>query len=174
MQEAGLIPGEPIVTPEIVQSVRESFVQTFSTLTTQRESRSSTVAANGAGEFVSWIGCRYVANRSTACNSSNQEVVDIGFVPSLAIAASLGLSGSNSIANRSVALAAFDSVRDTARAGFGRFRTNVVPIEYADVKLWRPSSRWSKPTADGFARREAGSGGDWQIFDPSQAQGCIL
>eukprot|EP00750_Incisomonas_marina_P006063 INCI14304.1.p1 GENE.INCI14304.1~~INCI14304.1.p1 ORF type:complete len:741 (+),score=112.67 INCI14304.1:182-2404(+) len=175
MQDAGLIPGEPIVTRPIVNSIRESFVQTFSTPDDSNGYlRSSTAAAHG--EFVSWIGCRQsvaAANHSGACDLSNQEIVDIGFVPSLAIAASLGLSSSNS-ANRSVAVAAFDAVRDTARTGFGRFRTNIKPIEAVDVKLWRPSSQWTKPTTDGFARKEADSGGDWQIFDPLQFQGCSL
>ena len=53
-------------------------------------------------------------------------------------------------------------------AGTGRFRTNTVAIEAANVTLWRASTGWKERDNNGFARRTRGSGGDWQIFAPGQ------
>ena len=100
-------------------------------------------------------------------NSAAHEVpVSLGFLPALAPAAKLDMRNEG----RGAALARFDPVRERARNVSGRFRTNTIPIEAVNVSLWRASSRWTHRDDHGFARRVNGSGGDWQIFGPTQPQ----
>jgi len=127
------------------------------------------VDTGGGSPFLSWIGCRNVVEDRSDCEGANvvSEVpVDIGFVPTLALAAKLDVRGEG-VAG---ALARFDVTRDAARNVSGRFRTNTIPIESVSPLLWRASSKWKQRSAAGFAVRSPNQTGDWHIFDADSAQ----
>ena len=160
MQRAGLV--ETVLSTADLDSVKKSFVRVFGK------------DAESKGEepsYLSWIGCDRVLGEGSSCDGvgggAGLVPVDIEFVPALAAAAKLDIRGLGPLGSHPTA---FDRVRDSARNVSGRFRTNNVPIESVNVSLWRASSRWERRTAAGFARREVGSGGDWQIFDPAEAR----
>jgi hypothetical protein len=136
-------------------------------------SKAAFVAAFGGGvasPYVGWVGCDRVVDGVSACDGAGGEAyrrpVDLGFLPTEALAAALDMRAEGPAA----ALERFDAAREAARFAPGRFRTNLVPLEAINVTLWRASSRWANRTSGGFARRAADSGGDWQIFAPSEAQ----
>jgi hypothetical protein len=179
LQHSGLVQ-ERVVTEYDLTTAKASFVRTFG-----RYKHSA--GEDDAGAFLSWIGCDRVAARpiDNGVEVSNCSITDthagtselgvssdglvpisIGFIPTLAAAASLNLTEGRDGLEKS--LENFDRVREAARDQPGFFRTNTIPIESVNVSLWRASTSWHQRDNDGFARRTPGSGGDWQIFSPSQ------
>jgi hypothetical protein len=180
LQKSGLVQ-ERTVTEDDLTTAKASFLRTFGRC-------NHTAEADDAGAYLSWIGCNRVAARPTEsglemmsdCSSVNitkpapTELVassdglipvSIGFIPALAAAASLNLTGGRDGLQKS--LEDFDRVREAARDHPGRFRTNTIPIERVNVSLWRASTGWHQRDSYGFARRTRDSGGDWQIFPPT-------
>lgn len=161
LQAAGLV--EAVTIESDLDAIKKSFVEVFGKRSWGREGE--------AGSYISWIGCDHVVGAVASCDG-NHELnyripVDIKFIPALAAAAKLDIRGLGPLGSH---MDAFDRLRDSARHVNGRFKTNLIPIEVINVSLWRASSHWRNRTSSGFARREADSGGDWQIFDPRDAK----
>ena len=159
LQAAGLIPGPPVVAAADLRTAKASFAATFG----------STKAGSQSG-YLSWVGCGRVIDGKSACDgsggSAHRVPTDIGFVPSLAAALNLDMRDQGQEAS----IRLFDPVRNAARNENGRFQTNTIPIEQVNVTLWRASSGWKERDSNGFAKRTAESGGDWQIFAPNEPQ----
>ena len=165
LQAAGAVEHSSL-TAAVVRAAKAAFVRTFG---------NSIRAGTNSSSCLSWIACD--RTDSTGCSSSSilssssssdpvaagELRVDIGFTPTLALAAALDVRGEGFGA----ALGRFDTARDAARSVPGRFRTNTISIEFVNVTLWRASSGWTRRSANGFAVRAADAGGDWHIFDPA-------
>jgi hypothetical protein len=150
LQAAGVIKYN--LTAAVVLAAKAAFVRTFSRNTS----------------YLSWIGCDRTdgtgCSNDTSPSTAGELPVDIGFTPTLALAAALDVRGEGVAA----ALGRFDSARAAARSVPGHFRTNTIPLESVNVTLWRASSQWKRRGAKGFAVRANNTGGDWHIFDPAE------
>jgi len=168
LQAAGLVlpdEGGAAVTAADVAAAKAAFVAAFGTADGKHSRSPSSSSSSSSSSYSSWVSCDRVVGGAANCSGGvGARAVDIGFVPTLALAAALDVRGEGAGA----ALARFDAARDAARHVSGRFRTNTRPIEAVDPALWRASSRWGTSVdARGFALRRNSTPGDWQIFNPT-------
>lgn len=137
------------------------------------------------GSMVDWFGCAAMGTTggdTTACAladvasggapaGSPLNTVSTGFLPSLALAAKLGVPAGGVDVN--VTRRAFNDARDAARdrpyAGPGWFLNSVRGLE--DVAGGSRSlivhGDWKLTDADGFAVHSESETGDWHLFSPS-------
>jgi hypothetical protein len=133
----------------IIQSVKNDFLQQL-------------VRRDNTGSINSWIGCSMIDNGLTQCNDSavdlsNQHPYYLDLVYVQALAARLFPEEIN-IQRK------FVEMRNQSRMAPGIFRTNLIPVEQVEPRIWTASDEWGNWTTDGFAVFDINEGGDWQIF----------
>jgi hypothetical protein len=86
----------------------------------------STLSPAGTATYI-----QLLIHTAKGANMGSELPVDIGFVPTQALAAKLDVRDEGTAS----ALARFDTTRDAARNVSGRFRTNTIPIESVSTVL---------------------------------------
>jgi hypothetical protein len=140
------------------------------------------------GQFVDWFGCaamRTTGGDTTQCELQNAiggvlpagsplEAVRTGFLPTLALAAKLGVpAGGGGSAGANVTRRAFAAARDAAREGArygpGWFHNALSGLEAnpGGARSLIVQQDWQLTDVDGFAIHSVNETGDWHIYSPA-------
>ena len=141
------------------------------------------------GAIVDWFGCAVLGTNggdTTACRladvvggvapmGSPLNTVSTGFLPSISLAAKLGVpaGGVDVNATRRAFSEARDIARDRPYAGPGWFLNSLHGLEDVDggSRSLIVHGDWKLTDADGFAIHSDSETGDWHIFSPSWIAG---
>jgi hypothetical protein len=141
--------------------------------------------SNASGAFVDWFGCAALGANggdTTACalasvaggappRGSPLTAVATGFLPTLALAAKLGVpaGGVDARATRAAFAAARDAARSRPFAGPGWFANALGGLEGAPggARSLIVQQNWRLTDAQGFAVHDSGETGDWHLFSPA-------
>lgn len=145
------------------------------------------------GGFLDWVGCTCLGAPGAAAPDCGLEgvanatlpssgpgagclrTVDTGFLPTLALAAKLGVPAGGVSLNATAA--AFAAARDVTGRGVGNAtapggfwmlsRRGFESPEGGGAGSWIADVTWALRDADGYAERSASQTGDWHLFPPA-------
>lgn len=148
---------------------------------------------NVTGHWIDWYGCSILGinNNVTQCGLSNVQnglsdnapnliAIRTDFVPTIALAAKLGVKagGSNisaTLYELSRAIAFEDNITSGVYHGPGWFPNALLPLELSNGGAYTTiaSLRWDLKDDEGFAIRSENETGDWHMFPYSSIQGGL-